>query len=126
MQSSVEDSLYDRIGGEAAIMAAVGIFYDKVIADDRVRSFFEGLDMNKQTQKMISFMAWAFGGPSEFRGRDLRIAHAPLLERGLNDVHFDVIASHLADTLRELEVSDAVAKEVLALVGGTRKEVLGR
>ena len=33
-------SLYERIGGEAAIVAAVELFYEKVMADPRTRSFF--------------------------------------------------------------------------------------
>ena len=41
-----ENSLYVLIGGEAALAAAVNIFYRKVLADDRVSSFFEDADMD--------------------------------------------------------------------------------
>ena len=44
-------SLYDRIGGDAAVNAAVELFYRKVLADDRINSFFEGIDMDKQAAK---------------------------------------------------------------------------
>ena len=39
-------SLYERIGGEAAVNAAVDIFYRKVLADDRISHFFETVDMD--------------------------------------------------------------------------------
>ena len=44
----MSESLFDRIGGEAAVNAAVDIFYRKVLADDRINQFFEGVDMDKQ------------------------------------------------------------------------------
>jgi len=40
-------SLYEKIGGEGAVNAAVDIFYRKVLADDRINRFFEGVDMEK-------------------------------------------------------------------------------
>ena len=35
-----ERSLFERIGGEGAVDAAVDLFYTKILADDRVKSFF--------------------------------------------------------------------------------------
>ena len=123
---AVSDSLYDRLGGEAAVLAAVSRFYEKVIADEVTSPFFRGLDMDAQTKKQVAFMTWALGGPEEHRGRDLRAAHRPLRERGLSDVHFDRVATHLGDTLRELGVEEALVAEVLGKIGGLRNEVLDR
>jgi hemoglobin len=122
-----DESLFERIGGEAAITAAVDLFYEKVMADERTRPFFSGLDMDAQIRKQRAFMTWAFGGPNEYRGRDLKSAHAKLVhERGLGDVHFDAVAQHLQATLVELAVPSPLIAEVLAIVGGTRDQVLGR
>ena len=41
----MNQSLYERIGGEKAVSAAVGVFYEKVLADDRVNHFFTNMDM---------------------------------------------------------------------------------
>jgi hemoglobin len=122
-----EESLYERVGGEEAITAAVGIFYDKLLADPLIRPFFAGLDMERQITKQISFMARAFGGPAQYQGRDLRVAHAELVRTsGLADVHFDAVARHLESTLVEIGVARPVVDEVLAVVEGTRDQVLGR
>lgn len=43
-------SLFERIGGEAAVNAAVELFYSKVLADSRVNSYFKKTDMSKQRQ----------------------------------------------------------------------------
>lgn len=89
-------SLYERIGGEPAIMAAVNLFYAKVMEDSLTRPFFSGLDMKAQVQKQIAFMSRALGGPVEYQGRGLRDAHERLVkEQGLGDAHFDAVAGHL-------------------------------
>jgi hemoglobin len=120
-------SLYERIGGEPAIMAAVDLFYAKIMKDDVTRPFFEGLDMNAQVQKQIAFMSRALGGPVEYRGRNLRVAHAKLVgEKGLGDPHFDAVATHLRSTLEELGVAKDIVDEALAAIAGLRNEVLGR
>src|SRR5690349_522330 len=125
--SSGGDSLYERVGGEAAITAAVGLFYNKVLADPVTQPFFEGLDMEKQINKQISFMVRAFGGPTEYQGRDLGTAHAELVRKsGLGDVHFDAVARHLETTLLELGLARPLVDEVLTVVEGTRDQVLGR
>jgi len=125
-QGDCMESLYERIGGEAAIMAAVDIFYKKVLADELTRPFFTGLDMDAQIKKQIAFMAWAFGGPAEFKGRDLRTAHAPLVERGLDDKHFAAVVRHLKATLEELGVAPALISEALEIVGNVKAQVLAR
>jgi len=119
-------SLYERIGGEGAIMSAVGLFYERVLADELTRPFFERLDMVAQSRKQGAFLAWAFGGPEHYKGRELRGAHAQLVRRGLSDAHFDAVLRHLEATLHELDIEDSLIDEAMSILGGTRDTVLGR
>lgn len=120
-------SLFDRLGGEAAVEAAVVDFYERVMADPTLAPFFEHLEMDAQIKKQIAFMTMAFGGPNKYTGKDLRTAHAKLVaSKGLNDGHFDSVASHLRDTLTELGIDDATTSEVIQVVAGTRGDVLNR
>ena len=120
------DSLFEKIGGDAAVNAAVDIFYRKVLADDRINMFFEGIDMEKQAEKQKAFLTVAFGGPNKYSGKDMRDGHAHLVERGLNDSHFDAIMEHLGATLKELNVPDELIAEAAAIAESTRNDVLGR
>lgn len=108
-------------------MAAVDLFYKKVLDDELTRPFFTGLDMDQQIRKQIAFMTVAFGGPDQYKGRDLRAAHAGLVKnRGLNDAHFDAVAKHLSATLTELGVEQQLVDEAIGIVATTRDTVLGR
>ncbi|MDH5256547.1 MAG: group 1 truncated hemoglobin [Gammaproteobacteria bacterium] len=119
-------TLFDRIGGDAAVNAAVDIFYRKVLADDRVNQFFENVDMDKQATKQKAFLTMAFGGPHNYTGEDMRKGHAHLVAKGLNDSHFDVIMEHLGGTLTELNVPGDLIGEAAAIAESTRNDVLGK
>lgn len=120
------ESLYDRLGGPVAVMAAVDIFYQKVLADPVTAPYFSGLDMQIQVKKQVAFMTWAFDGPDEYKGRDLRTAHQDLVKRGLSDVHFDAVSTHLVATLKEMGVEQSLIDEAMARIVPTRKDVLSR
>ncbi|MEP7366063.1 MAG: group 1 truncated hemoglobin [Acidobacteriota bacterium] len=119
-------TLYEQLGGAAAVEAAVDSFYRKVLADDRVSHFFEGTDMDRQIAKQKAFLTMAFGGPHNYSGRDMRTAHAPLVQKGLNDSHVDAIIELLGTTLRELGVGEELIGKVAAIAESTRKDVLSR
>jgi len=121
----MSDSLFKRIGGEAAVNAAVDIFYRKVLGDDSISHFFEDTDMDGQIAKQKSFLTMAFGGPNEYTGADMRKAHAPLVEKGLNEAHFGAVAGHLQATLEELGGAKDLIGEVMAIAGSTHDDVLG-
>ncbi|MBT3494533.1 MAG: group 1 truncated hemoglobin [Rhodospirillaceae bacterium] len=122
----MSDSLYQRIGGAAAVEAAVDLFYRKVLTDPDVSAFFDSTDMDGQRAKQKSFLTMVFGGPHEYSGKDMRTAHAKLVDDGLNDSHFDKVAGHLQATLEELGVDAGAITEVMTIAGSTRNDVLNR
>lgn len=120
-------TLYEQLGGEAAVDAAVDIFYRKVLMDDSISHFFDDTDMDAQRAKQKSFLSWAFGGPNAYTGKDLRTAHRSMVEeKGLSDEHFNAVAGHLQATLEELGVAPALTAEVMSVAASTRDDVLNR
>lgn len=119
-------NLFERIGGEAAVDAAVDIFYRKVLSDDRINDYFDDVDMEGQVAKQKAFLTMAFGGPNNYTGRDMRTAHSPLVARGMNESHFDAVVENLANTLAELGVSSDDIGEVAGIAGSVKDDVLNR
>jgi len=122
----MSQSLFERLGGEAAVDAAVDIFYRKVLSDNRIAHFFEGVDMATQAAKQKTFLSMAFGGPNRYSGGDMRNAHARLVKNGLNASHFDAVMENLAATMQELNVPEELIAEAAAIAESTRKDVLGQ
>ncbi|NBR86297.1 MAG: hypothetical protein EB141_20720 [Verrucomicrobia bacterium] len=119
-----ESSLYHKLGGKPAIDAAVEAFYVKVLADKRIKHFFEDINMNKQRQKQKEFLSAAFGGPNPWTGKDMRKAHANL--PGLNETHFNAVAENLQQTLVDLKIKPELIAQVMAIAASTKNDVLNR
>ena len=75
-------TLFERLGGQGAVDAAVDIFYRKVLADDKVNYFFEGVDMEKQIQKQKGFLTMVFNGPNNYTGKNMREGHKQWVAKG--------------------------------------------
>lgn len=118
-----EESLYHKLGGKAAIDAAVEAFYVKVLADNRVKDFFSDVNMAKQRRKQKEFLSFAFGGPLPWTGKDMRKAHEGL---ELTEEHFNAIAENLVNTLKDLKIDQALIDQVVAVALTTKDDVLGR
>ncbi|MBJ7329354.1 MAG: group 1 truncated hemoglobin [Solirubrobacteraceae bacterium] len=103
-------AIYDDIGGAPAVQAAVEIFYDRLLADERLAPFFDDTDMRRQQAHMRAFLAVALGGSEIYAGRDMRAAHATLK---IDDDAFDRVVAHLVATLQQLEVPG----EIIAAIG---------
>ena len=117
-------SLYESLGGEAAVNAAVDIFYRKVLTDDSISHFFEDVDMERQAAKQKAFLTYAFGGPNHYSGKDMRAAHSRLVSKGLNEAHFNAVAGHLQSTLEELKAPPELIAQVMAIAASTHDDVL--
>jgi len=72
--SMIED-LFDLIGGRSTIAAATELFYDKVLQDDNLRHFFQGVDMAHLRSRQAMFISVLLGG-RVYTGRNIREAHA--------------------------------------------------
>jgi hemoglobin len=118
-----EDSLYQKLGGKAAIDAVVDAFYVKVLADKRVKDFFADVSMDKQRRKQKDFLSAAFGGPLPWTGKDMRKAHEGM---GLTEEHFNAIAENLVNTLKDSKVKQELIDQVVAIAVSTKDDVLGR
>jgi hemoglobin len=118
-----QQSIYERLGGDAAMDAAVDLFYRKVLVDPRISHFFDVVDMDAQRAKQKGFLTFAFGGPNKYSGRDMRAAHAKLK---LSEEHFNAVMENLGATLKELGIPDELIGEAAAVALSVKNEVLNR
>ena len=118
-----ENSIYHKLGGRAAIDAAVEAFYVKVLADDRVKHFFDDINMTAQRRRQKDFLSFALGGPLPWTGKDMRTAHADLT---IEESHFNAIAENLVATLKDLKISQDLIDQIVAVVVTVKDDVLNR
>ena len=101
--------------------AAVDIFYSKVVADPLLKPFFIHIDMVRQSGKLKAFLAYAFGAPMAYTGKNMRDAHAKM---PIQEAHFNAVAGHLVATLQELKVPQELIDQVVAIALTTKADIV--
>ena len=114
-------SIYETLGGQPAVEAAVDRFYARVLADPLLAPFFADTDLERLAAHQRAFLAMALRGPDQYHGRSMRAAH---VGRGITDEHFDRVAHHLAATLAELGVSEELSRQILGGIAPLRAEIV--
>jgi hemoglobin len=119
-------SLYQELGGAAALQMALDHFYKKVLADPRLSGYFDDVSLDQLKVKQRAFFAMAFGGPNEYEGRGLRAAHARSRRAGLDEAHFELFMGHFRSTLEELGVGEDHVSQVMEIAYSGKDDVLAR
>jgi hemoglobin len=114
-------NLYEMLGGEAAITAAVDQFYDRVLGDATLAPLFARVPLDRLKGHQRDFLTTALGGPPRYTGRAMRLVHAPI---AITNVQFDSVAGHLAATLSALGVPDDLLAQVLDGIAPLREEIV--
>lgn len=114
-------SIYNQVGGHAAVKAAVEVFYQRVLTDPLLKPYFEHVDIQRLKGHQRAFLAAALGGPEMFAGRDMATAHSHLKITG---PAFDAVSEHLAITLRDIGVDPATIEQVTARIAPYKEQIV--
>jgi hemoglobin len=101
--------IYVQLGGTLAFEALVEELDRRILQDERLRSYFDGVSLERLQGHQRSFLAMAFGGPPGYLGRTVEAAHARL---DVTDEAFDRVMDHLIAALVDLGVSRELIREV--------------
>jgi hemoglobin len=114
-------SVYEAIGGRAAVVATVDGLYGRLLADPALSPFFPGGVAARHRRYVVTILGEALGGPERYRGPDLARAHRGL---GISDTHFERAAAHLHATLDDLGVPRRLADHIVGIVAGLRPAIV--
>lgn len=117
------ENLYELIGGQKTVTAAIDRFYEKVLADENLRSFFKESDMAHLRSRQVMFVSMLLGG-TVYTGKDISRAHAAVRDHGLSDAQFDLFLAHFRAALEEVGVEPENAAKVIEPLESKRRAVL--
>jgi hemoglobin len=115
-------SLYDRLGGAAAIAIVVDTFVMRVHGDTTIAPLFRGVDMDNFKRLMRELLCQGTGGGCAYTGRSMLAAHQGL---NITNAQFDLVAGYMAATLDQFNVPPQEKGEVMAILGPMRPDVVG-
>lgn len=117
------ETLLERMGGASAVIDAIEGLHDRMLGDDTLTPFLEGVDMDVWTAKQYDFLGRMLEA-SEYDGQRLRVSHQRLVDAGLGDAEFDRTLEHLREALVDAEVPQDCLDEVIAAFESTRSDIL--
>jgi hemoglobin len=106
-------TIYEQIGGGAALEVVVEDFYGRVLADAELAGFFTGTNMARLKGKQVEFFAAALGGPEPYTGAPMRQVHQG---RGITPHHFTLVAGHLTESLTAAGVPADTVDQIIAAI----------
>jgi len=123
-------TLYDRIGGEATIVAFVDDLIERVMADPAVNFTRTGTTrpwratpakVAQLKARLIQFFGTATGGPQQYEGEDLRTAHRGMQ---ISAAQFDAFVKDVAASLEHVGVKEKERKEMLEVLQSARGSIV--
>ena len=119
-------SLYDRLGGKAAIVAVVDDFVANCAADKRINTFFAATAADKNRlaafkNNLVDQVCEAAGGPCKYKGRDMKSAHAGM---GISNADFNALVEDLTKSLNKFKVGKAEQDQLLGVLGPMRSQIV--
>jgi len=115
-----EQSLYERVGGEAGVQRLIGSFYQRVLADVQLGPFFAQVPMEKLRRMQVEFFTSALGGPLQYSGRPLAHVHHG---HGITKAHLRRFTDHLLATLQTLALSQQDIQSIYTRIALEADEV---
>ena len=115
-------TIYDEIGGAPAVDAVVEAFYQRLLADPDLLSYFEGRDMTRLKAHQRALVTVALGGTSEeYTGKMMHPAHAGM---AITNEAFDKVLDHLEAVLAGAGVAPVTTAKILAILQPLRTDVV--
>lgn len=121
--SPPEPSIYELIGGSAALEAVVEDFYARVLDDAALAPFFTGTNMTRMKGRQVEFFTDALGGPEPYVGPPMKQVHRG---RGIGRHHFELVAGHLVDALNAAGVPADLVARIIAAIASLADDIAPR
>ncbi len=116
-----ERSLYERLGGEAAVSAVIDDFVARVAADGRVNQKFARSNIERVKFHLKQQVCAATGGPCKYTGLDMKTAHRHM---AVTEGEFGALVEDLVATLDKFNVPEKEKGELLGILGPLKSQIV--
>jgi hemoglobin len=116
-------TLYQRLGGQPAIVAVVDDFVGNVAADNRINRRFANTNIPHLKKMLVEQICAGTGGPCKYTGLDMKTAHRDM---NITDAEFDALVEDLVKSLDKFKVPAKEKGELLGVLGPMKGAIVGQ
>ena len=117
----MSSTLYERLGGSERIARIAADIVDLHGANPRIACRFAQSDTSALKQTVADFFIAGSGGPDNYKGKDMRAAHAGM---NIDAEEFLTVLDDVLEALSKNGVDQAEAQEVLAILYSMKPDVM--
>lgn len=118
---TMNKSLYERLGGEAAVKAVVDDVVARAAADTRINAKFAKTDIPRLKFHLVKQLCAVTGGPCKEIGRTPEKIHDHM---EITSGEFDAFVEDLVATLDKLNVAAPEKSELLGILGSLKPKIV--
>ncbi len=112
--------VFKQFGEEAGLVKLMDVFMDKMLADPRMRPFFENTDQAKVKKHLVEQFCIILGGQCTYTGRDMKSSHAAL---GINRANFNALVEDLQWAMNKQGIPFRAQNKLLAKLAPMHRDI---
>lgn len=112
--------VYKQFGEEAGLVKLMDVFMDKLLADSRMRPFFENADQARVKKHLVEQFCVILGGPCVYSGRDMKSSHAAL---GIDRANFNALVEDLQWAMNKQGIPFRAQNKLLAKLAPMHRDI---
>lgn len=116
-----DDSLYQAFGGQAGLVRLMDDFMARLLADARMRPFFQDVDQPHVKKQLVAQFCEVSGGPCRLDGPDMKKAHDGMdIRRG----DFNALVEVLQQSMDAQGIAFAAQNRLLAQLAPMHRDIV--
>ncbi|MGH8107118.1 MAG: group I truncated hemoglobin [Arenimonas sp.] len=112
--------VFKQFGEEAGLVKLMDVFMEKLLADPRMRPFFENSDQARVKKHLVEQFCVILGGPCTYSGRDMKSSHAAL---GIDRAHFNALVEDLQWAMNKQGIPFRAQNKLLAKLAPMHRQI---
>lgn len=117
------DQLYRELGGRDAIQAFTNDFYDRMLRDERIARYLDGINIKHLKGVLGDYFCVVAGGPCVYDGVGMKDAHAHL---GIDRAAFNALVENLQWAMDAAHVPFATQNRLLSRLAFSHRDIVTR
>ena len=105
----MSESIFEQLGGFPTVRKIVMEFYNNVLDEDELASYFVKTNMERLIDHQTKFVSYLLGGPASYTDDYLKKIHSRM---NITDKHFDMIKETFLDALEDFDADDEIIELV--------------
>jgi hemoglobin len=120
-QVKPEQSLYQRIGGQAMLEKISSDLIDATANDERTKRSFKDIKLKTVKESLTQYLCAQTGGNCVYEGETMKKSHA---DANITTAEFELMVQKLRDILDTHQVGTREKNELLKILAPTKRDIV--